>query len=176
MFNLELFNWSEREKLSGDAVSYFLQSVDKHWTWTKIGQRLWNCLSWQFFIGQCLDKCWISMSNLCPRVSELDRYSTDFGQILYFIGQTLYFFWDWTDIGQGLDRHWTEIGFCVQSPSNQPRLRSTDNLELNQEREEDKREACPTDRFTLKYDTSRNDWRRNNDCFMLKLWIYVIKH
>ena len=29
------------------------------------------------------------------------------------------------EIGQTLDRVWTEIGFCVQSLSNQPKLRST---------------------------------------------------
>ena len=36
-----------------------------------------SVISWGFCIGQCLDKYWIFMSNLCPRAFELDRISTD---------------------------------------------------------------------------------------------------
>ena len=50
-----------------------------------------NCTFRGYSIGQILAKYWISMSNLCPRASELDRHSTGFGQTLYLIGQTLYF-------------------------------------------------------------------------------------
>ena len=48
------------------------------------------------------------------------------GQTLYMTGQTLYFSDDWTYLRQGLDRDWTEIGFLVQSLSNQPSSRSTE--------------------------------------------------
>ena len=65
------------------------------------------------------------MSKLCPRPIWLNRNSTDFWQTLYLTGQTLYFSGLSTDIGQWFDRLWTEIGFGIQSLSNQPMIGST---------------------------------------------------
>ena len=80
---------------------------------------------WTSYLGQSLDKYWITMSKLCPSRMLLDRNCTY--SVLHWTEsrQSLYLMFYWTDIWQGLDRHWTEIGFFVQSLSNQPMNRST---------------------------------------------------
>ena len=61
-------------------------------------------------IGQCLDKLWIFLSNLCPSAMELGVGSTQFWQDMD-IEQTdslpdRFLDRPWTGIGRGLDRHW----------------------------------------------------------------------
>ena len=84
-----------------------------------------NCSFWYPFHGQYLDKNWISICYLCPRSFQLDRNSTHSRQTLSLYLSV------WTDIRQGLDIDLTYIGFCIQSLSNQPIIRSTKKTTKN---------------------------------------------
>ena len=75
---------------------------------------------WAFSFGQSLDKFWIYMSNLRPCSLSLDRSRTDSVPLWTESGQGLYFSIHWTHFWQTFDRVWTEIGFHIQSLSNQP--------------------------------------------------------
>ena len=77
-------------------------------------QTLSNLGSYTLFrdpIGQTLDKCWISMSNLGPNLSLLDRVLTDTVLVLDRA---------WTDLvhGQSFDRVLTDIGQRLDFLSN----------------------------------------------------------
>ena len=71
-------------------------------------------------IGQSVDKCWIFLSNLCPKPINLDRISTSVRQRLdrpctiFTIGQTLDRIQ--TDIGQRLDFMSKVCPTAVQPP------------------------------------------------------------
>ena len=68
--------------------------------------------------GQALDNLWISLSNLCPSVDELDRGLTGLG--LFWDGDLtdplhgLFLDSPWTGIGQGLDKRWIFCPISVQ--------------------------------------------------------------
>ena len=81
---------------------------------------------WAFSFGQSLDKFWIYMSNLRPCSLSLDRSRTDSVPLRTERGQGLDFSIHWTDLWQAFDRVWTDIGFHIQSLSNQPMGTSTE--------------------------------------------------
>ena len=104
-------------------------TLDKLWTLESVQVQLLSKVKhfglWALYIRQSLDKLCIIMSILCPFSLLLDRNCTNSVPHWTECGQSLYFTIYWTDIWQGLDRDWSEIGFGVQSLSNHPRYRST---------------------------------------------------
>ena len=80
-------------------------------------------------VSTLLDRGWTSSSFACPtsvqRLGSLTGLRQSFDQTWTATGQALYMTSFWTDLGQALDKLWTEVGFSVQSPSNQPKSTST---------------------------------------------------
>ena len=85
-------------------------------------------------VSTLLDRGWTSSRFARPTSVQKLRSWTQiwhsFDQTWTAIRRALYMTSFRTDLGQALDMLWTEVGFCVQSPSNQPKSTSTHNVSL----------------------------------------------
>ena len=76
-----------------------------------------------------LDSVWTRSRFMCPISVQVLCNRTDLWQGFDWgwtvTRQTLYMTHFWTDIGQGFDKAWTNVGFPVQSLSNQPKATCT---------------------------------------------------
>ena len=80
--------------------------------------------------SKSLDSVWTRSRFMCPISVQVLCNWTDLWQGFDWswtaTWQTLYMTHFWTDIGQGFDKAWTNVGFPVQSLSNQPKATCTD--------------------------------------------------
>ena len=83
-------------------------------------------------VSTLLDRDWTSSSFACPtyvqRLRSLTELRQSFDQTWTATRQALYMTSFWTDLGQALDKLWTEVGFSVQSLCNQPKSTSWSQL------------------------------------------------